>query len=48
MTLCKRCKKEFKFSDMPKGYSICFDCLIHLDINHKDFSKYLLTRIIKD
>ena len=26
--------------DIAKGYSICFDCLIDLDINHKNYKKY--------
>jgi len=47
MKICKHCKKRFKFTDMPKGYTICFDCLIELDLNHKDYEKYLLTRIRK-
>tara|TARA_Y100001937_G_scaffold123756_1_gene187208 strand:- start:95 stop:223 length:129 start_codon:yes stop_codon:yes gene_type:complete len=34
---CKHCK-EMKY--IAKGYSICFDCLIDLDINHKNYEKY--------
>jgi len=42
---CKRCKKETE--DMARvrneSYIICWDCLIELDINHKDYKKYLKT-----
>ena len=37
MTKCKHCKKK---KDIYKGYVICFDCLVELDINHKDYKKY--------
>ena len=26
--------------EMSKGYTICFDCLFELDINHKNYKKY--------
>ena len=26
--------------DLYKGYTICFDCLFELDINHKNYEKY--------
>ena len=35
---CKRCKKENV--DITKDYTICFDCLVGLDINHKDYERY--------
>jgi hypothetical protein len=38
MIKCKRCKK--KTVDIVKDYTICFDCLIELDINHKNYKKY--------
>ena len=34
---CKCCKKE---KDRAKDYTICWDCLIELDINHKNYKKY--------
>ncbi len=41
---CERCKKKFQHlavTNHPKtSYTICFDCLIELDINHKDYKKY--------
>jgi len=44
MYKCKRCKKKVEhlaLTQYPKTlYTICFDCLIELDINHKDYSKY--------
>ena len=36
-TMCKHCKKD---KEMAKGYIICFDCLIELDINHKNYKRY--------
>ena len=42
MKKCKRCEKETE--DMGKTYNatytICWDCLIYLDINHKNYKKY--------
>jgi hypothetical protein len=35
--MCKRCKKD---KGIAKGYIICFDCLIELDINHKNYKKW--------
>jgi len=35
--MCKRCKKD---REMAKNYTICWDCLIELDINKKDYKKY--------
>jgi len=35
---CERCKR--KPIDIAKGYTICFNCLIELDINHKNYKKY--------
>ena len=37
MKKCKRCKKE---KDIVKDYIICWDCLIELDINHKNYKRY--------
>ena len=38
MKKCKRCKKDDR--EIAKGYTICWDCLIELDINHKNYQKY--------
>ena len=35
--MCNRCKKD---KDIAKGYTICWNCLIELDINHKNYKKY--------
>ena len=35
--MCKCCKKD---KQIAKGYIICFDCLIELDINHKNYKRY--------
>ena len=35
--MCKRCKKK---KDIYKGYTICIDCIIELDINNKDYKKW--------
>ena len=35
--MCNRCKKD---KDIAKGYTICWNCLIELDINHKDYKRY--------
>ena len=33
--------QHLAITQYPKTlYTICFDCLIELDINHKDYSKY--------
>jgi transcription elongation factor Elf1 len=42
---CKRCGKKVQHlattGRNPKElYTICWDCLIELDINHKNFKKY--------
>ena len=37
MKKCKRCKEE---KDRAKDYTICWDCLIELDINNKNYQKY--------
>lgn len=34
---CVRCECN---KDVAKGYSICFDCLFELDLDHKNFEKY--------
>ena len=38
--MCKRCKKD---KDIAKDYTICWDCLIELDINHKNYKKWIGT-----
>ena len=35
--MCNRCKND---KDIAKGYTICWNCLIELDINHKDYKRY--------
>ena len=44
---CKLCKKKVQhlaMSNYPKVlYSICYDCFIDLDINHKNYKKYAIT-----
>jgi DNA-directed RNA polymerase subunit RPC12/RpoP len=44
MYKCTRCKKKVQHlavTQYPQTlYTICFDCLIELDINHRDYSKY--------
>jgi len=44
---CKRCKKEtteFAVTNYPKVvYTICWDCLIDLDVGGKDWKKYKKT-----
>jgi hypothetical protein len=43
MENCKRCSKEIQHLAVthPKiEYTICWDCLIHLDINGKDWKKF--------
>ena len=35
--MCKRYKKD---RETAKNYTICWDCLIELDINKKDYKKY--------
>ena len=44
---CKRCKKEtteFAVTNHPKViYTICWDCLIDLDVGGKDWKKYKKT-----
>ncbi len=42
---CTRCSKKVQHlattGRQPKElYTICWDCLIELDINHKNFKKY--------
>ena len=38
MNGCSRCNKE---KELFKGYTICFDCLFYLDINLKDYERYM-------
>ena len=45
---CTRCNKKVQHlattGRNPKElYTICWDCLIELDINHKNFKKYKKT-----
>ena len=45
---CTRCNKKVQHlattGRQPKElYTICWDCLIELDINHKNFKKYKKT-----
>ena len=35
--MCKRCKKD---KNIAKDYTICWGCLIELDINHKNYKIY--------
>ena len=39
---CKQCNKEVQHlaSTRLNHYTICWDCLIELDINEKNFKKY--------
>ena len=42
LTKCKRCKKNTQnlAVTFSAQYTICWDCLIELDINRKNFEKY--------
>ena len=40
-TPCKRCGEEKDLAcTRETSYTICWDCLIYLDINHKDYKQY--------
>ena len=40
-TPCKRCGEEKELAcTRETSYTICWDCLIYLDINHKDYKQY--------
>ena len=39
--MCKYCKKD---KEIAKGYTICWDCLIELDINLKDYKRYKVNK----
>ena len=39
--LCRRCGKEKDLAcTRETSYTVCWDCLIYLDINHKEYKQY--------